>query len=710
MAKTQTATCMLCEAVCGLELTIDADKLVRVEGDRHDTFSRGHICPKAAGLDDIRNDPDRVLYPQRRNKSGEFTRITWDEAMTEAAERLGEILETHGRHAVATYVGNPLAHSYGGILGSIVLAQSMGSFSRFSATSADQLPQMLASFEMLGHQALLPVPDLDRTNFLLVIGGNPLVSNGSIMTAPGIKRRLSELRARGGRVVVIDPRRTETAEVADQHFSIRPGTDAFLLFAMIHTIFEAGLANLRALRAVTRGVHELREAAAQFPPEAVAEVTGITADDIRRLAIDYARADGAACYPRVGACTQEFGGLCAWLAMALDVITGNLDRPGGKMFATPAIDLVNLATKLGMRGSFARFKSRVRGLPEFGGELPVATLAEEIETPGDDRIRALVTMAGNPVVSAPNGFAVDRALGKLDFMVSIDLYKNETTRHASIILPPTFGLERDHYDMVLYAFAVHNHARYAKAAFTPRGETRDDWDIITDLAHRISKRGPASAKSLAKRLFLAGLRTIGAKRMLDLMMRTGPHRVSLSKLERNPHGIDLGPLTPRLSSFLGKRSLELSPKVFLQDVPRLRRKLGERKANDGALELIGRRHLRSNNSWMHNVDRLTKGPVACTLLVHPDDARARGVASGDTVSVQSRTGKVRIVVEVSDEMHRGVVSMPHGWGHNREGVELRVAKSRGGVSVNDLTDETFIDALTGTAGFSGVRVQVTREA
>lgn len=696
---------MLCEAVCGLEVTIDADKLVRVEGDRLDPFSRGHICPKAAGLDDVRTDPDRVIYPQRRDKNGDFVRVSWDDAMREASDKLGELADKHGRHAVATYVGNPLAHSYGGILGSIFLQQALRSHSRFSATSADQLPQMLASLEMLGHQVLLPVPDLERTRFLLIIGGNPLVSNGSIMTAPNMKRRLAEIRARKGRVVVVDPRRTETAEVADEHFAIRPGGDAFLLFAMIDAIFEAGLANLRELRDVTSGVSELRELARRFPAESVADVTGIAAADIRRLALELARANGAAVYPRVGACTQEFGGLVAWLSMALTIITGNLDRRCGMMFTTPAVDVAGLATKLGRRGSFARFRSRVRGLPEFGGELPVATLAEEIETPGDDRIHALLTMAGNPVLSAPNGRAIERALGKLDFMVSIDLYKNETTRHANLILPPTFGLERDHYDLVFYAFSVHNHAKYAKPVFQPRGETRDDWEIMTDLAQRIAARGRMTPSKLAMRGTLRTLRAMGSRGVLDLLLRTGPHHTSIAELEREPHGLDLGPLEP---GRLGSIKISLAPQTFTQDVPRLAQKLASAAAQDGSLELIGRRHLRSNNSWMHNSERLTKGPRACTALIAPSDAVARGIKDGDEITVRSRVGEVRIVAEVSDEMRAGVVSIPHGWGHEREGVELRVAKSRAGVSVNDLTDETFLDALTGTAGFSGVRVFVSK--
>lgn len=710
MTEKRAATCMLCEATCGLELTIDGDRLVRVDGDRNDAFSKGYICPKAAALDDVRNDPDRVTTPLARTKGGTFAPVSWDEALSMSAERIGAVLDAGGPHALGTYVGNPLAHSYAGILGSIFLQQALGSRSRFSATSADQLPQMLASLEMFGHQALMPVPDLDRTRLLLVIGANPVVSNGSIMTAPGVKKRLLAIMARGGRVVVLDPRRTETAEMASEHLFVRPGSDAYLLAAMLQVIFEEKLERPGRLAEFTRGMGDLRAAVRDLTPELAAPLTGVPAEDVRRLAREYAGAKGAACYTRVGACTQEFGGLVAWLSIALDVVTGNLDAPGGKMFTTPGVDVVALANVVAMRGSFARFRSRVRGLPEFGGELPVAALAEEIETPGPKQIRAMLTVAGNPVLSAPNGPAVDRALGKLDFMVSIDLYRNETTRHASVILPPTFGLERDHYDMVLYAFAVRNHARYAKSVFPRRGDTRDDFDITTELALRVVSR-KATPALLAKRAFLLGVRALGPKRLLDGLLRAGPHGLSLAKLERAPHGIDLGPLEPRLPRLLGKtRTVNVAPKLFVADLERLRDKARTRAPAKDELLLIGRRHLRSNNSWMHNSERLTKGPRSCTLSMHPDDAKARGLSEGELVTVSSRTGSVTLPVELTADLARGVVCMPHGWGHDRPGVELRVAKGHAGVSVNDLTDETFLDALTGNAGFSGVSVAVRSAA
>lgn len=711
MEEKRLGTCMLCEASCGLVLTLGngddgVHKVLRVEGDRDDTFSRGYVCPKATAIDDVRLDPDRVTEPLRRTKSGEFAPISWNEALDESAERLAAIFDRHGPHAVATYTGNPLVHSYGGILGSVLLSQGIGSYSRFSATSADQLPQMLASYQVLGHQALLPVPDLERTNHLLIVGGNPVVSNGSIMTAPGMKRRLEEIRARGGKVVVIDPRRTETARVADEHHFVVPGSDALLLLAMIDTIFSESLGKASRVGQKIVGLEELGRAASRFSAERVEHAVGISKDTIRRLAREHAKADGAACYARMGACTQEFGSLTSWLAIALDVVTGNLDRPGGKMFPTPAVDLAKLASRLGMRGSFARFKSRVRGLPEFGGELPVATLAEEITTEGKKRIRGFVTMAGNPVSSAPNGAALDLALPKLDFMVSVDLYRNETTRHADIILPPVFGLERDHYDMVLYAFAVRNVARYTEAVFPPRGSAREDFDILTDLALRTLQKRKGFGH-LAQKATLTAARALGSRRIVDLLLRTGPHKLSVKSLLSTPHGRDLGALEPRLSELLEGRAIQAAPAVFVADLARLDAKLSEATTSkrEGELLLIGRRSLRSNNSWMHNLTRLTRGKPVCTLLMHPDDASDRAMRSGDTVRLRSKKGEVTVPLEVSDEIARGVVSLPHGWGQQK--ADLRIAKGHVGASVNDVTDESFLDALSGTAAFNGVKVEVT---
>ncbi len=692
--RTAFATCMLCEASCGVKVTADGNTQLRIEGDDADGFSRGHVCPKVTGLDDVRTDPNRITRPMRRDRAtGKWSPISWADAMALASDRLASTRAQHGPHAIAVYAGNPNVHSHGALLGGVLLTRALGSYSRFSATSVDQLPQMLVAHQLFGNQLMMPVPDLERTRFLLVLGANPAVSNGSLMTAPDVKRRLKDLRARGGKLVVIDPRRTETAELADEHHFIVPGTDALLLLAMLQVVFSEQ--RTRKSAAVANWTQLEKEVAA-FTPDAVASTVGIDAETIRRLARAFASTPGATTYPRLGACTQVFGGLTAYLAVALDAVTGNLDAVGGKMFTTPAIDLVALGVRLGLAGSYGRFKSRVRGLPEFGGELPVAVLAEEIATPGKGQIRALVTAAGNPVLSAPNGPAVDAALGQLDFMVSIDLYLNETTRHADLILPTTFGLERPHYDLALATYAIRNVAKYAAPVFAPPGETRDDFEVMTELGLRVAERRGSRSHAWTIR----AARALGTRRILDLLLRLGPQRTSLAKLEANPHGVDFGPLQPRL-----KTPIDLDAKLFLDELPRARQRLGAEKAS---LQLIGRRGLRSNNSWMHNVDRLTKGPNACTALMHPDDAKARGLEHGAMVKVTSRTGSVRVQLEVTDGISRGVVSIPHGWGHHREGTKLDVAAARAGVSLNDLTDERLIDPLTATAAFSGVPVDVAR--
>ena len=689
-------TCMLCEAVCGV--TVEGSE---VRGDRDDPFSRGHLCPKAAAIPDVMNDPDRVRAPQR--KSG--AEVPWKVALREAGERLAEIQRRHGRSAVGVYLGNPSVHSYSALLAIPAFSRALGTRARFSATSVDQLPQMLAAQQMLGHQLLMPVPDVDRTMFFLMLGANPLASNGSLMTAPGIGARLKALKARGGRLVVVDPRRTETAAIADQHLAARPGGDAFLLLALLQVLFAGKLERLGHLAPFSDGLDDLRAAAARFPPERVAARVGVDADAIRKLAREFAAAPSAVAYGRVGAATQEFGGLASWLVLALNAVTGNLDREGGFMLTTPAADLVAFTARTGDRGHFDKWRSRVRGLPEFGGELPVAALAEELETPGEGQIRALITVAGNPVLSTPNGARLDRALAKLDYMVSIDLYRNETTRHADLILPTSFGFERDHYDLVFYVLAVRNSARYAEALQAAPPGVRSDFDVLLDLARSVQAHG-GGRRDRRQRLVLAAQRLLGPRRILDLLLRFGPHGLSLSKLRAQPHGIDLGPLKPQLPGRLQTRDkrVRLAPRPFLDDLARLDQALAQRT---NGLVLIGRRSLRSNNSWMHNSERLVKGPVACTLLMHPDDAAARGLTNGAQVAVSSRVGRVEAPLAVTADVARGVVSLPHGWGHGRAGTAGSVAAAHAGVSLNDLTDEQRVDALSGNAALSGVEVTVT---
>jgi anaerobic selenocysteine-containing dehydrogenase len=578
----------------------------------------------------------------------------------------------------------------------------------------DQLAHHLASFLMLGHQLLVPIPDVDRTKFFLILGANPAASNGSMMTAPGMNRRLEEIRRRGGKVVLVDPRQNETARFADQHIFIRPGTDVLLLLALLHVIFDE---NLDQLAPFTKNVETVVHLVTEFTPERVAQITGIESKQIRALARDFATAESAVCYGRIGLSTQEFGGVCQWLINVLNTVTGNLDRPGGAMFTLPAFDVLSAPQSLAPRGSFARWHSRVRKLPEFSGELPVAALAEEILTEGDGQVRALATLAGNPVLSTPNGRELDRALANLEFMVSIDCYINETTRHAHIILPPSSPLERGHYDIAFHLLAVHNTAKFSPPLFKRSREIRHDWEILFELETRMKHNGIVGSvkRNLGKQFFTP-------ERILDLGLRFGPYGarlnpfskgLTLRKVQKAVHGIDLGPLTPCLPGRLQTtdKQIDLAPEVFVKDVDRVKTKfLNETAfASNGHLLLIGRRQLRSNNSWMHNSERLVKGNPAkphCTILMHPNDAADRDLLHGQKVVVRSRVGSIVLPVEISEEIMRGVVSIPHGWGHDRAGNQQSIAQQHAGVSINDITDQQAVDELCGTAAFNGTAVTV----
>ncbi len=701
-------SCPLCEATCGVAIEIEGDRVISVRGDDADPFSKGYICPKGTALADLHHDPDRLTRPLVRDGAS-WKQVGWDEAFEHVAQKLVGIRKAYGNDAVAVYQGNPTAHNLGLLTYGQLLMRTLGTRNAYSATSMDQLPHMLAALLMFGNQLLMPVPDIDRTDLMICLGANPLASNGSIMTAPDVKGRLKAIRDRGGKVIVLDPRRTETAEKADQHLFIRPGTDAQLLLAICHVLFAEKL--VRGRLAMT-GVAELDAASKGWTPERAATFTGIAADEIRGLARSLATTRRAVLYGRIGVCTQEFGGLAAWLCYAVNALTGHLDEPGGLMFTTPAVDPLPLADLLGFDGGFGRWKSRVSGLPEFGGELPISVLAEEIETAGNGaekiQIRALLTSAGNPVLSSPGGLRLEAALKTLDFMVSIDPYMNETTRLAHVILPPTSPLERSHYDAALNAFAVRNVAKFAPPTFERGPDARHDWEICLALWTRI---GAPAKLGAASKLVHKLLGKLGPEAIIELALRTGPHGfgrggMSLRKLKQSPHGIDLGPLVPRLPARLGHadKQVHLAPAEYLADLARLERKL----APNGQLVMIGRRHLRSNNSWMHNSERLVKGHARCTLLIHPEDATSRGLTDGGNAKVSTRKGAIELPVEVTDTMMRGVVSVPHGWGHNKPGTRLRVAESVPGVSVNDIIDPERIDVLSGTSALTGQPVTVAK--
>ncbi len=731
-------TCPLCEAKCGISVEVDrsAGRVVTIRGDEADPFSRGYLCPKAYGLKALQEDPDRLRRPLRRTATG-WEELGWEEALAFAVSGLRGVRDAHGAEALAAYAGNPNAHDLGSALYLPALLRSLGGKRRFSASSVDQLPKMLACAAMFGGPLTIPVPDLDRTQYLLVLGANPLASNGSLMTAPDAPGRLRRIRERGGRLVVIDPRRSETAEIADEHHFIIPGSDAFFLFALVHVLFEEGLTAPGRLEPLLRGVEAVRTLAKDFTPEAVAKTTGISAAVTRRIAREFATAGSAACYGRIGTCTQEFGTLASWLVDVVNALTGNLDREGGVMFPRSAAGPGRDRPRRSGRIPYARWRSSVRDLPEFAGELPAVALAEEIDAAGEGRIRALVSVAGNPVLSTPNGARLGRALESLDFMVSIDIYLNETTQYADVILPPVSPLERSNYDIAFNQFSVRNTTKFSPRVLEPPADGQQQWWILAELAGRLGGADADTVDELVlSRLLEAAVgggetacpdinaaqaraalgSERGPERILDLMLRAGPwgdrfddaaDGLSLAKLRASEHGIDLGALEPRLPDLLGTASgaIELAPELIIADVPRLRAALAERRQAD-SLVLIGRRHLRSNNSWMHNLRSLAKGRDRCTLLVNPQDAARFGLADGGRARVKSRVGELVAPVVVSDEMMPGVVSLPHGFGHDAPGARLDVAREFAGVNANLLNDETRIDVLSGNAVLNGTPVEI----
>ena len=701
--ETKLGVCNLCEAICGLELTIEGSTVTGVRGHADDPLSRGHICPKGVAIGDIYSDPDRLRHPVRRIGRGADARweeISWDEAFDLVADGVATAMNEHGRNALGIYLGNPNVHSLGSLTHGAELVGAFRTNNRFSATSVDQLPHQLMSYLLYGHQLLLPVPDIDRTSYFLVFGGNPMASNGSLMTVPDFPGRLRELKARGGRMIVFDPRRTETAKVADEHVFVRPGTDAWVLLALLNLLLTDGLASPPEY---VDGLDAVAEAVAPYTAERAEAASGVSADTIRRIAGEFAAADGAVAYGRMGVSTNEFGTVCQWAIQLINLVTGNLDREGGAMLTTPAIDIVS--RRLFPAGHLDRYRSRVRGFPEFGGELPVSVLREEIETPGEGQIRAMLTVAGNPVLSTPDGAALDRVLPGLDFMAAVDIYINETTRHADVILPPTTALERDHYDLAFHILAVRNTARFTPAIFPKGPDQRHDWEIFREVASRTLRR-LKSKPSVSRRLALRVRLGISPKTAIALLLRTDRRRVSMRTLLKNPAGIDLGPLEPgqfpkRLQTKTGR--IDAAPAYVLDDLSRLTQQ--ELPAADELL-LIGRRHKQNCNSWMHNSAILTKGQPRHQLLVNPVDLESRGLLDGAMVKVTSRVGTVVVEAKATDDMMPGVVSLPHGYGHQKEGVRLALATQVEGVSINDLTDPERLD-VSGNAAFSGVPVTIS---
>ena len=669
--------CNLCEAICGLEIELSGNTVLSIRGDKNDPFSKGHICPKATALADMNTDPNRLKMPVRRTKTG-WEEIMWEQALSETASRLSDIKTRDGANAIAFFIGNPAVHNSGTLLSMPNLMRAVGSSNRFSATSVDQLPQQVMSGLMLGNPNLLPVPDITRTDYWLILGANPLVSNGSLMTAPGVRHHLHNILARGGKVVVIDPRRSETAKAASEHHFIKPSSDALLLLAMLHVILGENLGNMGKLGAFTDGLPELRQAVLPFSPERVATRVGIDAETIKRLSHEFSSAKSAVAYGRIGLSVQKFGALCQWLVYALNIVTGNFDRAGGMMFPAPAFETVRSKGDW----AFGRSQTRVRGLPEANGEFPVAALAEEILTPGQDQIRAFVVTCGNPVLSTPNGANLTTALESLEFMVAIDPYITETTRHADIILPPAMGLETAHFDVTFLSLAIHNYAKYSQPTLEKAAHAKYDWEIIGDLAQRLGRAAPRDPAEV-----------------IDASLQRGRYKLSLEQLIANPHGIDLGALTEQCPERLQnpEKRIRLCPALVINDLARL-----EAENTEDGFILIGRRELRSNNSWMHHVERLNRDQPRCTAMLHPEDAAALGASNGVNLRLSSKVGTVILPLETSSDLVRGVVCIPHGYGHAARGDVAAHAK---GISINDLTNPLELD-VSGNAALNGTRVQI----
>jgi len=731
--------CPFCEATCGLEIEVEGRSVVGVRGDADDVFSAGFICPKGPAIAELDADPDRLRQPLVK-RNGTHVAVSWEEAFAEIERGLTAVLREHGNGAVAVYLGNPSVHNVALALYGQVLIRALRTPHVYTASTVDQIPKQLASGLMFGTFTTVAVPDIERCDYLLMLGANPMESNGSLWTVPGFPDRLKALRKRGGRCVVVDPRRTRTADAAGEHLFIRPGTDALFLMALVQTLFAEDLVAPGHLAAHTEGIEAVREACQPFTAERVAPRCGIDAEAIRRVARDLAAAPCAAVYGRIGTCTQRFGTLASWLVDVLNVLTGNLDKPGGALFPmAPSFAANTLGAPGRGRGvATGRRHSRVRGAPEVQGEFPCACLAEEIETQGEGQVRALITLAGNPAVSTPNSGRLGAALAKLDFMVSLDIYLNETTRHADVILPGRSPLEASHYDAIFPVFGYRNAARYSPPVFAAPADRPDEWESVLRLSAIASGQGADAdiaalddfvAATQVQRFLASSSSPIhgrdeaeimtalqprrGPERLIDLALRAGPYGdafgaregLSLAALEAAPHGIDLGELRPRLPEALRTPSgkIELAPQMMLDDVARLRAALDE---HDNVLHLVGRRHLRSNNSWMHNLPHLARGRDLCTLHVHPDDATRLGLADGAAARLSSRAGALRVAVEVTDAIMPGVVSLPHGFGHDHPGAQLSVAASRPGVNSNHLADEEQLDPLSGNAVLNGIPVEL----
>lgn len=698
--QTHYRTCNLCEAMCGLVITTQNEQIQTIVGDEKDPLSHGHICPKALAYKDLHEDSDRLKFPVKKTNSG-WEQISWENALDEIADKLVNIQKIYGNNAVGVYQGNPSVHNYGTLLYGPTFFSSLRTRNKFSASTVDQIPHQFAAYQMLGHQLLVPIPDIDRTQYMIILGGNPLVSNGSLMTAPDIRNRLKAIQSRDGKFVVIDPRRTETAKLADEHCFIQPGTDVYFLIGIIQEIIKNGWIKQGHLDSVTKNLDEFLTSIPDIELETISSITGISSANIQRIAKEFSQAESAVCYGRMGACTQKFGGTVHWLINMVNIITGNFDAPGGAMFTSPAFDtLGNSQTK----GHYNKGQSRVRNLPEFAGEYPAVTMADEMLVKGEGQIRAMVTSAGNPILSVPGGEKLDRAFSGLEFMVSIDFYINETTRHADIILPPAFNLNGPHFDVVFNIFAVRDVVKYSNPVFPKEPGTKYDWEIFMGLEKRVAQKNGRKYSKVNH--FLS--KKFGPEWLLDLGIRIGEYGslkslfkwngLTLSKVKKQVHGVDLGPLKPRFPKrlFTSDKKIDLAPSIFIDDLKRVISNVAQSNAN-GSLTLIGRRQLRSNNSWMHNCPSLMSGRDRFLILMNPLDAQKKSIADGQKVRVKTSNAQIELEAKLSTEMMPGVISIPHGWGHEGKDTQQKIALENKGGNLNALGDDLAIDPVSGNA-------------
>lgn len=698
--QTHYRTCNLCEAMCGLVITTQNEQIQTIVGDEKDPLSHGHICPKALAYKDLHEDSDRLKFPVKKTNSG-WEQISWENALDEIADKLVNIQKIYGNNAVGVYQGNPSVHNYGTLLYGPTFFSSLRTRNKFSASTVDQIPHQFAAYQMLGHQLLVPIPDIDRTQYMIILGGNPLVSNGSLMTAPDIRNRLKAIQSRDGKFVVIDPRRTETAKLADEHCFIQPGTDVYFLIGIIQEIIKNGWIKQGHLDSVTKNLDEFLTSIPDIELETISSITGISSANIQRIAKEFSQAESAVCYGRMGTCTQKFGGTVHWLINMVNIITGNFDAPGGAMFTSPAFDtLGNSQTK----GHYNKGQSRVRNLPEFAGEYPAVTMADEMLVKGEGQIRAMVTSAGNPILSVPGGEKLDRAFSGLEFMVSIDFYINETTRHADIILPPAFNLNGPHFDVVFNIFAVRDVVKYSDPVFPKEPGTKYDWEIFMGLEKRVAQKNGRKYSKVNH--FLS--KKFGPEWLLDLGIRIGEYGslkslfkwngLTLSKVKKQVHGVDLGPLKPRFPKrlFTSDKKIDLAPSIFIDDLKRVISNMAQSNAN-GSLTLIGRRQLRSNNSWMHNCPSLMSGRDRFLILMNPLDAQKKSIADGQKVRVKTSNAQIELEAKLSTEMMPGVISIPHGWGHEGKDTQQKIALENKGGNLNALGDDLAIDPVSGNA-------------